>query len=171
MWRNDLKLPYTPILIISENVHSKINESLAQGFPFLTGKAEEICASLNLLKNAMLDNPIVVGDISPKVAGHDIEQCLLKVLEGLTVDVMFLSSMDSFSSTFLSRFAVVFKDDEIIESGFNSRSAFVQIMQAELPKVEALKKIIKECPGFLPFFESFHSTHMPGKIKLLEFLK
>lgn len=165
-----MRLPYTPVLVISENVAIKINESVNQGFPLITGKAEEICNKMNLLKNSVLNNPVVVGDINPRIAGNDVEQSLLKVLEGLCIDVMFFSSVDCFSSTFLSRFAVVIKDDELIESTFNSRASFIQVMKTDMPTVEALRKILKESPAYLPFFMAFKDSRMPSKLKLLEFL-
>ena len=118
-----MKLPYSPVLVITDNVIKAMKQCTDQGFPSITGTAEEIHEKLFSLKKASFTNPLVVGDINPTVAGRDIESKLLKVLEIIDRDVMFFSSRDYFSETFLSRFSVIMKHPKKIEVKGNSKAS------------------------------------------------
>jgi len=156
--------------MITDDVVSLMKRCSEQGFSMVTGTADEIYDRLHSLKRSHLDNPVVVGDINPAVAGRDVESKLLKVLEDLTIDVLFFSSCDNFSVTFISRFMQVIKKPRILENRGNSKSAFMRIMKEDISFVESMNSIVQEAPSFLPFFLMYKGARVPSKQKILELL-
>lgn len=148
-----------------------IKTCVDQGFPLATGDAEKILTTISSVKHATLDKPLVVGDINPEVAGHDIEARLLKVLEDLQISAMFVSSRDVFSETFMSRFMSVVKEGHVHLNNHNSKMFFVNMMRdADVPHEKALLDILKEAPSMLPYYMSYKQSRLPAKHKLTEFL-
>lgn len=163
-------LQYSPALLISNRVPLMIASCVEKGFPLITGTAFEISEKLSSLRSAELSNPLVVGDISPTVAGRDIEHKLLKVLETLKVSAMFMSSVDGFTDVLLSRFITIMKETPIIENKHNSKLAAIALLKGESYVEASFATIVKECPSYLPFFIAFTNSRLPAKNKILEFL-
>lgn len=163
-----MKLNHSPTLMIVDNAGVILKASSDQGFPLITGNSDEISSRLGSLKNSSISNFVVVGDINPYVAGHDIQSKLLKVLEDLKIDAMFVSSRDCFSDIFLSRFVQVIKKVGVYKNNFNSRGAAVSVLKEERSFYEILPNLISEFPGYLPFVAKFKSCRVPAKAKLLD---
>jgi len=166
-------LPHSPYLLISPTAGEHLHRCALAGFPIITGTAQEISEELISLKLTTLDHPIAVGDISPSVAGYDIEARLLKVLESLLPDVLFFSTVDAFSMTFLSRFAQVVKQVPILKSVSDSSRLFKAFMREHPPEMtleEGVKKVIEIAPSCFEFYINFRNSKVPAKAKLVELL-
>lgn len=165
-----MRLLTSPVLIITDDVVEPMKRCSDQGFSLVTGNAEDIHDKLQNLKRSKLHNPVAIGDINPDVAGRDIEQKLLKVLEEMKIDAMFFSSRDGFSVTFISRFMQVIKQPKVVVSKTNSREAFLNILRSDQGFLESARGIVENAPAFLPFFMQYRGSRVPSKQKILELL-
>lgn len=165
-----MKLAVSPVLVITDQLIPAMKACSDRGFSMITGDSDSIYERLFCLKRAQLDNPVAVGDINPEVAGRDIEQKLLKVLEDLTIDVMFFSSKDVFSEVIISRFMRVQKAVAVLPNEYNSKESFLHLLKEEENPHMALRGVLQQAPSFLPFFLEFRQSRIPAKRKILELL-
>jgi hypothetical protein len=147
-------------------------EYINRGHVIVTGSSEEIVEQLVSVRRAVLDGPLVVGDVNPGVAGRDIENRLLKILEGLDKPAIFLSSKDDFSEIFLSRFVQIVKEIPANENRSDSFSAFratmIDIFKGE--DVDALGDIVRDAPSFFPLYLRYLQSPIPKKYKVMDLL-
>ena len=162
-----MKLNISPTLIISSDAGSIIKDCVEKGFPLVTGTVDEIYKKVYSLRNAHLSNPLVIGDINPMIAGKSIEIKLLKVLEELYIDVIFVSSVDCFSLIFLSRFMQIVKNVIIYKTQVNSKEVFISLLKSE---ESSLRSVLKEFPEGLEIFHKYKKSNFTVKSKLLELL-
>lgn len=159
-------------LMITTRVQELLTEYVAGGYVLVGGQASDVVSQLISLRKAVLDGPLVVGDINPDIAGRDIESRLLKVLESMNRPAIFLSSRDGFSDIFLSRFSNVVKDIGVGENKSDSFPAFKSLMIDTLKGegVNTLLGIVKNSPSFLPLYLGYDQSRMPKKYKVMSLL-
>jgi hypothetical protein len=164
-----------PKLIISDRAFEVIQAGVNGGAILITGSLDEVVDSLSSLKRAMLENVIMVWDINPEIMGRDIESRLLKILENLLVNVIFVSSGDGFSEIFLSRFAEVKKEMSLFrvhcssELSFRAmlREGFICERKNEVEK-DRMPEVIRDAAEFFLLYNIYSSSYVPKKSKVLD---
>lgn len=164
-----------PKLIISERASDIIQDGVNQGAVLITGSLDDIVDSLSSLKRAMLDGVVLVGDINPEVVGQDVENRLLKLLENLLVNAVFISSGDGFSEIFLSRFVEVKKEMSVFQVRESSEIGFRAMLREFLNGEQRNEKtrdlmpdVIKDASGFFVLYRMYSDSHIPKKSKMLD---
>lgn len=157
------------MLVINPNIKQVFDSCTENGYVLVTGSLEAMVAKLVSLKRASLGAPVVLGDINPRIVGNSIERALLRVLEDITIDLMVVSSQDSFSDIFVSRFARVVKNVPVYKNRYNSVKAFVDIA-SDKNHPAPLRAIIEEAPKYTELYLRYVLSPVPAKRKLLELL-
>ena len=160
-----MQLIFSPTLLITRRTRSVFSEATNRRVKLVTGGGDAIISALYSLKKQNLDTSFyVVGDISPEKAGSSIELRLLSLLEDFEPQAIFVSSTDSFSPVFLSRFKAVKKETNYVPNERNDKSVLSDVLQ----KDNGLFLLIKNCPTQLPFFLRYKRSNLPVKEKLLQ---
>ncbi len=164
-----------PKLIISDKAFDVIQECSRSGCVLVTGTLDEIVETLNSLKRAMLDDVVVVGDINPRILGPDVENRLLKLLESLLVDVVFISSGDGFSDIFISRFVEVRKEVVPLAVRGSSEVGFRAMMREYLKSEQRheadrdiLAEVVRDAAEFVPLYAAYVSSPMLKRIRIFD---
>ena len=164
-----------PKLIISDKAFELIQECAKSGHVLITGSLDEIVDTLTSLKRATLDKIVVVGDINPRIHGEEVENRLMKLLESLFVQAVFISSGDGFSDIFLSRFVEVKKEVSLVPVRVSSETGFRLMLRENLREEvklggtgDILYEVIKDASEFFPFYNFYLQSAIPKKNKLME---
>jgi len=159
---------YYPMLVIASDVQRMIATCAQDGFPVVTGSLEDIIFKLNSFRGLTLSSPVVVGDIASSIVGGDVSEGALKIVEELSVEAIFFSSEDCFTDVFMSRFMRVIKKGVLIINKSNSISEFFSRADGIEP-IDS-KRIIEECPAFLPFHVCASRHVIPSSQKVVGLL-
>lgn len=164
---DDLRL--YPALVLGNSMLSGIQSCLDKGFIPINGDSNFICTQLKSLRKMKLENPVIVWDINPGVAGKDVESKLLKLLEDLYIRVVFYSSSDCFSSVFMSRFSFIYKSVSPLKVDLTNPFNLSDEVNSE--SRDNLGVVVSKSIGYVPYYlNPLASKYVPSMDKILGFL-